>query len=125
MARRDRYEPRRRHAPYDRDIYSYPVPAPWIGYHPVTYRGGGAIYGLEGGGWAPFDPDVGPDTFAYEGDYDPRVSPRESATFGRRGDRAVRHWAGEHGYRTEKVIHPRRPRRPRPYRYERREGWRH
>jgi hypothetical protein len=48
----------------------------------------------------------------YGGDYgrgyrEQRTPPRQSPLYGRGGDRAVREWAAEHGYRVDRTIQPR------------------
>lgn len=99
MARDYNYEYR-----YERGL----VPAPWGGFYPPTYWGGGPIYGLAGGGPAPFWPYFAEGRYA--GDYypAPRQSPERSPTYGRGGDRALQRWARRRGYDVDYTIRPRR-----------------
>lgn len=92
---------RRRPRRYDDDLRIEPTP--WGGIYPPAPTGGGILYGLEGGGLAPFEPaGVGP----YGEDYRfvRRRHPEESPTFGRQGDREARRWARHHGYAVEGEI---------------------
>lgn len=100
--RRDRYDRGRRLEP-----------SPWGGFYPPVPWGGGVVYGLEGGGPAPFEP-IGYHPYGDDYRYTLRRHPEESPTYGRRGDPAIRRWGHEHGYEEEwPVGYGRRRRRPR------------
>jgi hypothetical protein len=83
--------------PYDATGWMPFTMAP-LGFDPVLgWAGWGA-----GVGWVPPGPARGYDHEAR------RVPPRESPTYGRGGDRALRRWAERHGYDVEYTIQPRR-----------------
>lgn len=82
---------------------------------PYAYLPGGWDPTLGWGGWAQPVPYAGWMQGAGMGwgedDPDPRPAPpRESGTYGRGGDRALRNWARRYGYDVEYEIRPRRRR---------------
>jgi len=108
-----------RAAPYDRGYrpaaydrgYGPPPPRGWNSYaaaFPVIPFGYDPMMGPLG--WpAPSPYGAG----MYGLGHQPPTPPRESSTYGRGGDRALREWAGRNGYDVEYSIAPRRgPRRP-------------
>lgn len=99
------------YAPYGRDFFRWGAPVPGRGIYPDQHWGGGMIYGLEGGGWAPFGL-IGFPAYAYEYEYRRRRRPDESPTYGRGADRALRAWAGRHGYALGPAIRPTGRERP-------------
>lgn len=116
---------RRRRRPYDEDVRI--EPAPWGGVYPPAPTGGGILYGLEGGGLAPFEP-IGVGPYGEDYRFERRTHLENSPTFGRRGDREVRRWARHHGYVVEGEVprHPSRRRRASRFREFRGEyGYRH
>ena len=83
--------------------------AGWAGW------GGAGIWG-----WPPYAP-VG--YGRYPRPYPPRRSPRESPTYGRGGDQAVRRYARSHGYGAGYPIRPHSERGVPPYERDYRGRW--
>lgn len=90
---------------YDRDFRRRdPMPPPSMAWMPGAFMGAAPMYGWQW--WA------GP----YAGGRDDmpatlrRQPPRQSPTYGRGGDEAVRRWAQRYGYDLEMELRP-RPRR--------------
>lgn len=86
---------------------------PPAGWYPGAFWAGSPVYGWDGlggsWGWPSYLPML---PYGDNPDFQPRRPPRESRTYGRGGDEAVRRWARGHGYDEGYEIQPReRPRR--------------
>ena len=102
-------------APYDIDYTGAdqdPIPDPWGGIYPPVPWGGGAVYGLEGGGPSPFELYG---RSPYDDVYDMRRPyraalrrpPSESPAYGRQADEELRRWVRVHGYDAGYAMRPR------------------
>lgn len=96
---------------YDREFRRYGFGyfpgdvSPLGGYGIGRFAGmpGGIAYGL---GFNPYGVPA-PGFGGYDYDFEHRRPPRQSPTYGRRGDQAVQRWARNHGYDAGYTIQPR------------------